>query len=68
MTKIVGFIVVRTPKFNFDAEGRGAFSSPAPRLGSIYYGGVDRMPWFDVDKHYYARILPTEIAKLRRKS
>ena len=35
-----GFLIVRLPEYNFDAEGRGAFSKEAPKLGDIYYGGV----------------------------
>jgi len=62
-----GFLVVRLPQFNFDAQGRGAFRSEPPKLGKIYYGGVFRMPWFDLDEDYYGGKLPTALASTRQK-
>ncbi len=62
-----GFLVVRLPAFNFDTEGRGAFRNEVPRLGDIYYGGVFRMPWFDLDEDHYAGKLPTSLESTRRK-
>jgi hypothetical protein len=47
-----GFLIVRLPEYNFDAEDRGAFSKEVPKLGDIYYGGIFRMPWFDLDEDY----------------
>lgn len=52
-----GFLVVRKPAQNFDAEGRGAFPSVAPCIGKTCYGGIDRMPWFDIEEAYYAKRL-----------
>jgi hypothetical protein len=61
-----GFLVVRLPEMNFDARGRGAYSNRAPKLGATYYGGVFRMPWFDLDEDYYAARLPADLAGARK--
>jgi hypothetical protein len=58
-----GFLVVRLPFLNKDALGRGAYSKIAPSLGSIYYGGIDRMDWFDVEEDFYNNTLPDSIDK-----
>ena len=60
-----GILVLRLPNQNFDAEGRGAFSSTAPKIGDLFYGGVHRMPWFDVDEDYYQGSLPDDLNQLR---
>jgi len=60
-----GFMVVRLPRENYDAEGRGVFLSTPPGLGSVFYGGVDRMPWFDLDEEYYAGTLEREMLEFR---
>src|SRR6266542_3933444 len=56
-----GFMAVRLPSENFDAEGRGAFSSKPPSLGDIYYGGLDRMPWFDVEEALDRGVFPVRV-------
>jgi hypothetical protein len=61
-----GFLVVRLPELNFDAEGRGAFGKRAPKLGATYYGGIFRMPWFDLDEDYYSGKLPADLAEVRK--
>ena len=66
MNKICGFMVVRKPKMNFDKEGRGAFLSHAPNIDGLYYGGVDRMPWFEIDEDYFSGILPKQLIELRK--
>lgn len=48
--RVCGYMVVRLPERNFDAEGRGAYASRVPRVDGTCYGGVGRMPWFDVDE------------------
>jgi len=63
---IYGFIVLRKPFFNYDEKGRGAFSPHAPRIGDLYYAGIDRMPWFEVEESYYSNELPTELVLLRK--
>ena len=63
---VAGFLVVRLPDQNFDREGRGAFSAIAPKIGNIFYGGIDRMPWFDLDEDYYAKTLPGDLLEIRK--
>jgi hypothetical protein len=60
-TRVNGFLVLRRPEFNRDPEGRGAFTAVAPCLDGRCYGGVDRMPWFDVDEARYGGTLPPEL-------
>ena len=55
---ISGFLVVRLPHLTFDKDGKGVFPKKPIQLGQIFYGGIDRMPWFDVDEHYYTGTLP----------
>lgn len=50
---------------NFDEQCRGAFPATTPSYQDIFYGGVDRMEWFDVDEDYYAGSLPQEINAIR---
>ena len=61
---VCGFMVVRKPEANFDELGRGAYPRKAPRLSNIYYGGIDRMPWFDVEEDYYSSRLPEPVTIL----
>ncbi|WP_444923580.1 hypothetical protein ACJJH9_18045 [Microbulbifer sp. DLAB2-AF] len=60
-----GYLVLRKPEFNFDELGRGAFLPYAPKVGCLYYGGVDRMQWFDIDEDYYSKKLPPNLLELR---
>ena len=62
---ILGFLVLRKPEQNFDELGRGAFSPHVPRIDSIYYGGVDRMEWFDIDEDFFNKSLPKKITEIR---
>ena len=64
--QINGFIVVRLPPMNKDLEGRGAYPAIAPCMGNLYYGGVDRMPWFEIDELFYKGILPDNINQARK--
>jgi hypothetical protein len=66
MNEITGLLVVRLPAHNFDREGRGAFLAVAPKIGNIFYGGIDRMPWFDLDEDYYAKTLPGDLLEIRK--
>lgn len=59
-THVNGLLVLRRPEFNRDPDARGAFTAVAPCLDGRCYGGVDRMPWFDVDEALYAGTLPPE--------
>jgi hypothetical protein len=63
---IAGILVVRWPDQNFDRGGRGAFSSVPPRIRDVFYGGIDRMAWFDLDEDYYKNTLPADLLKVRQ--
>lgn len=66
--QINGYMVVRLPHCNKDyLGGRGSYSAQVPRLDHIHYGGVERMPWFDIDEDLYAGTLPQEIRELWQK-
>jgi hypothetical protein len=65
METVCGYAVVRLPSHNYDEAGRGGFNLSPPRLGHVYYEGVMRMAWFDVDEAYYAGTLPAELRILR---
>ena len=66
MCKISGFIILRKPDRNFDKKGRGGFLSHAPKIHKVYYGGVDRMPWFELDEGFFFKKLPDQLTQLRR--
>jgi hypothetical protein len=59
-----GFILVRKPLENFDPIGKGIWPRQAPHINGIYYGGVWRMPWYDIDRDLRARSLPPELRDL----
>ena len=67
MNKICGFIILRKPEYNFDSRPLSAFSIKPPSINNIYYSGLDRMPWFDIDEGYYNKTLADKILKLRTK-
>jgi hypothetical protein len=64
--QVNGFMVVRKPALNCDPTGRGAFATKAPCLDAICYGGIDRMPWFDIDEPLYLNALPEPILRARQ--
>jgi hypothetical protein len=61
---ICGFLVARLPKCNYDEQGRGAFPAIAPHLDDVYYGGMFRMPWFEIEEDYYAKTLNSRVAEM----
>lgn len=61
-----GFLVVRLPDMTRDPAGRGVFPAQAPCLDTICYGGIDRMPWFDIDEAFYRGTLPDHLKKARK--
>lgn len=65
MDTVAGYTVVRRPEWNFDVAARGGFNRHAPNIDGIYYGGADRMPWFDADEAYWEGILPMELRRMR---
>ena len=64
--KISGFLVVRKAGMDKDPEGRAFYSTQPSCLGALCYGGIDRMPWFDLDEEFYAGTLPERVALLRK--
>jgi hypothetical protein len=52
-----GYLVVRKPSCNFDAKGRAGFRKAAARIGDLFYAGMMRLPWFELDEAYYAGTL-----------
>src|SRR2546427_5191107 len=65
MERCNGFLVVRLPHENYDVRGRGAFESSVPHIENNFYGGVDRMAWFDVDEDHYTGALPSHLTVMR---
>src|SRR5687768_16241404 len=63
--KVSGFLVVRSPRFNRQPLSKNIYRSVPPCVGEICYGGVDRMPWFEVDELHYEGELPLEIEAKR---
>lgn len=64
--KISGFLVVRKAGRDTDPEGRAFYGAQPSCLGALCYGGIDRMPWFDLDEEFYAGTLPERVALLRK--
>lgn len=56
--QINGYIVVRLPHLN---NMIGPYSVNVPKLDDICYGGVERMPWFDIAEDFYSKKLPENI-------
>ena len=63
---ISGFLVVRKAGMDKDPEGRAFYGARPSCLGALCYGGIDRMPWFDLDEEFYAGTLPEGVARLRK--
>jgi hypothetical protein len=63
--RVCGFMVVRRPHENYDVLGRGVFPARPAMFGATYYGGVDRMPWFDLDELYYEANPPKDVVAFK---
>jgi hypothetical protein len=61
---ICGFILVRRREENCDPLGKGIWPRHAPHVRNIFYGGVWRMPWCDLEFERYAGKLPAELSDL----
>lgn len=61
---ICGFLVVRLPNMNRDLDNSDPNFYRLPVLGDIYYSGIDRSRWYDIDTDYYNKTLPEQIKKL----
>lgn len=62
---ICGFIVLRNPIFNYGKNDQGIYLEIPPGGEKIYYNGIDRMPWFDLDEYYYSGQLPVDLIEIR---
>lgn len=62
--EICGLLVVRLPPLNRDADARGAYRDVAPCAGERCYGGIGRMPWFDVDEDAILGRLPPDVQRM----
>lgn len=64
--QVSGFLVVRKIGMDQDPERRAYYSAQASCLGTLCYGGIDRMAWFDLDEEFYSGALPEGVARLRK--
>ena len=64
---ICGYEIVRRAETSCDPEGRGAYPSSVPRIGTKLYHGLDRMPWFDLDELWYLNAASPELGEFRRR-
>ena len=64
INSISGYVVVRKREYNFDFQGRPSFNKAPPEWNNIYYGGILRMPWFDLEEKYYQDKSNMDIMKL----
>jgi hypothetical protein len=60
-----GYQVLRKPHWNYDQLARGAFDAQPRQVGGLYYGGLDRMGWFDLDEHLHTGDLPSKYVSFR---
>jgi hypothetical protein len=63
--RVCGFLVLRRPEFAYDATGGLIGYSQPRRVRDLYYGGVDRLAWADLDEAHARGALPPEIEALR---
>jgi hypothetical protein len=59
--KFCGFMVVRKPEETYELPEGGGLAYPLQKVDSIFYGGVDRLPWFDVIGNNYQQDCPRYI-------
>jgi len=64
-TQVSGLLVVRWIGADKDSDGHSYYPKEAACLGSLCYGGIDRMPWFELDEAFYRGTLPGDISRLR---
>lgn len=67
MPFICGFLVVRKPDQNFDevCDSPYYLASSPPCIEGVCYSGLSRVPWFELDEHFYAGTLPKELVEIR---
>lgn len=61
------YIVVRLPWHNTNSIASQQNRIVIPKIGNIYYWGIDRMPWEDFDDAFYKDLLTDEMADLWNK-
>lgn len=66
VNQTAGLVVLRLPSLNKEPSGQYSLPKQAPRINSIYYGGIDRMAWFDLDEDFYHGVLPSNIQQARQ--
>jgi hypothetical protein len=64
-SQVNGFLVVRRIGMDRDPGGRAFYPAQASCIGALCYGGIDRMPWFDLDEEFYNGTLPASVKPLR---
>jgi len=64
---ICGFLVLRRPEQNYDETCQPPYYLQAfpPCINNIYYSGIARVPWYELEENYYAGTLPKEMSQLR---
>lgn len=62
---ISGFLLLRRPQHNYDMDGHLQSPRQAPQIDGIFYGGIERMPWRDLEQAYRDRSLSDEALVLR---
>lgn len=69
MDIICGYLVVRRPNENFDIGSQASclFEENPPCIGRIFYSGVSRASWFELDEHYFDKSLPRELVEIRQR-
>ena len=65
MESIAGYIIVRKPLYDF-LEPLTDSKLLEPVAG-IYYNGLDRLNWYDVDTLFFDGIIPENLLKLYEK-
>jgi hypothetical protein len=63
---ICGLQVVRKPGQAVDSLRRGAYASDPPVIRGVTYGGIDRLPWFELDDAYFTGTLPARMEEIWR--
>lgn len=62
MRKICGFTIVRLARLNF--RGVEYSELKPPQVDEIYYHGIERLDWFDIENEYYSKTLPANYSVL----
>lgn len=68
MDKICGCIVLRKPSENCDAESKPPFffRPRAPQINGVYYSGIDRAAWFELDEACLSKTASDDLIEFRK--